>query len=130
MRILVVEDMLDLHAEIAARLSKSGLTIEELLFAANRHDAGNEAIAHRPDLILYDLGLPDCTPEESVLSLRQFTNRFPVVILSGQKEGTYWRPCIEAGAMDYLSKTAYLATGSEAFLGHAIFTAWLRFHAK
>jgi CheY-like chemotaxis protein len=128
MILLVVEDMTDLWPEIGERLARSGVPIKEIVYAANWHDAANEAIAMRPDVILFDLGLPDSSPAESVARLPQFTKRFPTVVLSGQNEAAFWRQCVQSGgAGDYLPKAAFLSPGNELFLGHAILNAVFRF---
>jgi DNA-binding NarL/FixJ family response regulator len=131
MNILIVEDAPEVIGVIKSRLARTGLPIAAIAEAGDWHAAGNQAVARAPDVILFDLGLPDSLPEQSIQGLRHFTRRFPVVVLSGQSEALYWRRSIqEAGAMDFLPKVSYLNPGMESMLAHAIFNATLVYHSR
>ncbi len=58
------------------------------------------------DLILTDLGLPDCDGIETIIRLRKNVNATPIAVLSLRKDKKLALQTIKAGAQDYLSKDA------------------------
>jgi PAS domain S-box-containing protein len=94
----VMESVLGLREEwrmIHAALGRLGLEL---------------AHAHRPDLILLDLHLPDKAGLDVLIALRHdpVTSRIPVVVLSADANATQIRRLTEAGASRYLTKPLVL----------------------
>ena len=71
--------------------------------AANGAEALHEVSAHRPDVVILDLGLPDMDGTEIIQRLRTWS-AIPVIVLSvNESEGTKVA-ALDAGADDYLTK--------------------------
>jgi two-component system copper resistance phosphate regulon response regulator CusR len=100
-RILVVED----EARIASFLRK-GLTASG--FATEVAGDGGQALqllrAHRFDLLVLDLGLPDMDGFDLLDELRRTDQRLPVVILTARDSVRDTVAGLEGGADDYLTK--------------------------
>jgi two-component system KDP operon response regulator KdpE len=73
------------------------------------HEAENgqmgikEAVAHRPDVIILDLSLPDIDGLTVLKRLREW-NRDPVLILSTQNDEENKVAALDSGANDYMTK--------------------------
>ncbi|UFN45115.1 response regulator transcription factor [Nocardioides okcheonensis] len=61
------------------------------------------AAAHRPDVILLDLGLPDVPGTAVISSLRQWTDT-PIVVVSGSRQIRRKTEALDAGADDFIDK--------------------------
>ncbi len=61
------------------------------------------AAAHRPDLVILDLGLPDMDGVKVVESVREWT-QIPIIIVSVRSEDADKIRALDAGADDYLTK--------------------------
>lgn len=58
------------------------------------------------DLVLLDLGLPDCTGTNGVARVHRRAPTAPIVMLTGTSDESTGLACIKAGATDFLSKDA------------------------
>src|SRR5206468_11463655 len=65
--------------------------------------AGRELIAHRPDVILLDLGLPDADGVDLIRSIREYSST-PIVVLSARTAERDKVAALDLGADDYLTK--------------------------
>ncbi len=86
-KILLIEDLPD-NAELVRRaLSATGY---ELIHAADAETGLQMALAHRPDLILLDLGLPDYDGQTLAGWLREepTLNATPIIALTAWPEET------------------------------------------
>ena len=102
--VLYVEDNASNVKLMERVLSRSpGVT---LLHASNGQTGLERARADRPNLILLDLHLPDCSGEDLLRFLRehQETRSIPTIILSGAARPHQIRRLLECGAADYLTK--------------------------
>lgn len=99
-RVLVVDDERAIRRFLQVSLTANGHTVFE---AANGQEALDLVIAHRPDLIILDLGLPDLDGIEVVRRLREWTQT-PIIILSVREHETDKVAALDAGADDYLTK--------------------------
>lgn len=61
------------------------------------------AASHSPDLILLDLGLPDCDGVEFIASLRSWAS-IPIIVVSARGHERDQIEALDAGADDYLVK--------------------------
>ena len=99
-RVLVIED--DPHIR---KYLKITLEPEQFqVFEAETARIGlQQVIAHRPDLILLDLGLPDQDGQSFLKDLREW-NETPVIVLSAREMEADKIQALESGADDYLTK--------------------------
>ena len=98
--LLVVEDAEPTRRLLRGYLARRGYRVAE---AATARDARRAWEAHRPDLILLDLGLPDLDGVEVIRRIRRDAVT-PIIILSARGEERDKVAGLEAGADDYLSK--------------------------
>jgi two-component system, OmpR family, KDP operon response regulator KdpE len=99
-RVLVVDDDPQLTRALRVTLRASG---HEVATAADGRSALREAVAHPPDLVILDLGLPDLDGTEVLAGLRPwFTG--PVLVLSARADSRDKVGALDAGADDYVSK--------------------------
>ena len=99
--ILVAEDHLDSRDALRALLEAFGY---EVVCAVNGREAVELALAHRPDLILMDIMMPELDGFEAMRTLRrneQFDGT-PIIAVTAM-EGAH-QLAIQAGANDYLRK--------------------------
>ena len=101
MRILVVEDDINVAALLERRLGRDGFNVQQT-------DTGEEAIdlaRHYPfDLVLLDLNLPDITGQTVLRRLRMIDARIPVMVLSGDDATETRLRCFQLGADDFMVK--------------------------
>jgi two-component system, OmpR family, KDP operon response regulator KdpE len=100
LRVLVVDDEPAIRRFLRVSLSAHGCTVFE---ASNGQEALAGVAAHRPDLVILDLGLPDIDGLEVTRQLREWT-RLPIIILSVRGEEAEKIAALDAGADDYLTK--------------------------
>ena len=103
MRILVVDDEVDIREFVSYNLSKEG---NEVMCAVNGRDAVAKALEFRPHLILMDMMMPEMDGREACLALRAnpSTASTMIVFLSAACEEDSLVECYEAGADDYITK--------------------------
>ena len=98
--ILVVEDDVPVRNLITTTLQ----TNEYRYLAAPSGEAAiMEAASHNPDIILLDLGLPDCDGVEVIKRVRTWSN-MPIIVISARSEDMDKIEALDAGADDYLTK--------------------------
>lgn len=73
------------------------------LSAPNGTSALLEALSHKPDIILLDLGLPDMDGVDLIRKIRSWSN-MPIIIISARTEDSDKIEALDAGADDYLTK--------------------------
>ena len=98
--VLVVEDDAETRGALIRDLAARGYRTVE---AADGRTALRAWEAHRPDVILLDLGLPDVDGLEIIRRVRQDAPT-PIVILSGRYEEREKVEALERGADDYVTK--------------------------
>ncbi|MBV6451396.1 MAG: KDP operon transcriptional regulatory protein KdpE [Anaerolineales bacterium] len=99
-RVLVVDDETPIRKYLRAALSAQGFTVYE---ASNGEEALSAVLAHRPDLIILDVGLPDLDGIEVTRRLREWSQT-PIIILSVREAENDKIAALDAGADDYLTK--------------------------
>ena len=103
-KVLIVEDE-PAQMQLTRRALESHGTFK-LAFAQNAQDAFQRLSEEVPDLILMDLGLPDCDGLDVCRRLRE-EERYrwiPVIILTGRSTVVDKITGLEVGADDYLTK--------------------------
>ncbi len=98
--VLVVDDDRAIRRFLRTSLTAHGYLILE---AENGQTALQAVIAHHPDLVILDLGLPDIDGVEVTRQLREWTE-IPIIILSVREHEEDKIAALDAGADDYLTK--------------------------
>lgn len=103
--ILLVDDHKVLRDGLRALLES-----EADLSVIGEAGAGAEAIqlarAHRPDVIVMDLGLPDMSGLDAIRAIRQENDFSRIVVLSMHSRREFVLPAIEAGCDGYVPKSS------------------------
>src|SRR5262249_168539 len=101
MRIVLVEDNLQLATTISDGLSEDGYTVEVLATAATAIERG---LRRDLDVMILDLGLPDRDGVEVLKELRAARINVPILVLTARDAVESRVAALEAGADDYLVK--------------------------
>lgn len=101
MKILVVEDNLELGQSLSALLRQHGFVVD----LAERGDAADQLLGQgHYDLLLLDLNLPQMSGKALLRRLRERGDALPVIILTASDSMDQKVLCLEIGADDYLVK--------------------------
>jgi two-component system response regulator QseB len=106
MKILLIEDDLDLGNGVRIALSDQGM---EVLWVRTMETAARELETGACDLVLLDLGLPDGDGVQLLSKLRSSKSALPVLILSARATLDNRLHGLDSGADDYLVKPFVLA---------------------
>lgn len=101
MRLLVVEDELDLGQQLKHDLAKAGFAVDLVDNGVDAEFMGDEEAY---DLVVLDLGLPQRSGLEVLKNWRKHGNKVPVVILTARDAWHEKVDGFKAGADDYLAK--------------------------
>jgi signal transduction histidine kinase len=108
LKVLIVEDA-PAYATLLMHLLQSSDINTEI---ADDLESGLQlAIAGEPDVILLDLGLPDCQGLNTFSVFRDRCPDIPIVIISGLDDEIIAAQAVKEGAQDYLVKGTYLTQG-------------------
>lgn len=99
-RVLVVDDEPQILRAMKTNLAARGYEVD---LAPTGEDALRLAAAHRPDVIVLDLGLPGIDGIEVVHGLRGWTT-VPIIVLSVRDAEADKIAALDAGADDYVTK--------------------------
>jgi DNA-binding NarL/FixJ family response regulator len=105
MNVLIIDD----HPVVAEYLrNAAGRAIPNAVIRlAGDLESAFESMRETPaDLVLLDLGLPECNGVESVLHFRKAYPDARVVVISSEEERNSIRGCIALGAAGFIPKTA------------------------
>jgi len=106
MKILVVEDNLELSKNIESYLSKEGNTCET---AYTYYEAIDKIVSFTYDVIILDLMLPDGNGIDVIKSLNSQTSESGVVIISAKDSLDDKLAGLDLGADDYITKPFHLS---------------------
>ena len=106
MRLLLVEDELDIQRFLKHSLTEAGYQVDAAGDARTAMKLAADAVY---DILVVDLGLPDQDGIDLILSLRQVGVRAPVLILSARRSVDERVKGLEQGGDDYLTKPFALA---------------------
>ncbi len=101
MRILLVEDNVNLADELSADLKRAGYAVDWL---ADGRDAAYQGATEPYDLVVLDLGLPGKPGLEVLREWRAAQVQHPVLILTARDHWAERIAGLKAGADDYLTK--------------------------
>ncbi|WP_330299838.1 response regulator [Streptomyces sp. NBC_00503] len=99
-RVLVVEDDPQLVRALKINLQARKFEVEE---ATDGSTALRLAAAHKPDVIVLDLGLPDMDGIEVIKGVRGWS-KVPILVLSARHTSEDKIRALDAGADDYVTK--------------------------
>jgi DNA-binding NarL/FixJ family response regulator len=104
-RILIVDDHQLVRAGLA-KLLQASADIEVVAEAGNADQALAMAQAHRPDVVLMDLSLPDRSGLEAMSEILQALPATRVVVMSMYDDTVHVRESLDRGAAGFLVKDA------------------------
>lgn len=97
---IVIEDEKQIRRFVREALEDEGWQVFE---AETARQGLVEAGTRQPDLVVLDLGLPDCDGIDFIRDLRNWSE-LPVIVLSARSHETDKIAALDAGADDYLTK--------------------------
>ncbi len=100
MTCLIIDDEIQIRRLLRLALESRGHTVRD---AESGQTGLQEAVFHKPDAILLDLGLPDMDGTQVLKRLREWSD-VPVLILSVRDQESVKVAALEAGADDYVTK--------------------------
>lgn len=104
-RILVADDYPLILAAVRALVERIG-GLQVVAEARNGREAVAQAAAHRPDLAILDVEMPELNGIEAAGKILAVSPETRVVMLSSHVAADYVRSAVRAGASGYLTKCA------------------------
>ena len=101
MRILLIEDEIELQQQIARQLIAEQYSVD---VTGNGREGLYFAIEYPVDLAIIDIGLPELSGIEIIQQLRKSGNNLPILVLTARNRWQDKVEGLEAGADDYLVK--------------------------
>ena len=101
MRVLIIEDELDLLADIKQRLENEGYTVDT---SSDGNDGYYIATEYPLDAAIIDIGLPGMSGIDIIKKLRAEQSTLPILILTARSRWQEKVEGLEAGGDDYLVK--------------------------
>ena len=98
--ILIIEDDTNMRRVVRIMLETHGYRVT---LSATASDGLKQAESAKPDLILFDLGLPDCDGVDIIPDLRNCTTA-PIIVVTGRTMPSDKISALDAGADDYICK--------------------------
>ena len=98
--ILIIDDEPQIHRFLRHSLAAAGY---ELLHAETASAGLATFIAHHPDLVVLDLGLPDLDGKAVIGQIRQTSNA-PIIVLSAREQEAEKIAALDLGADDFVAK--------------------------
>jgi len=105
LRVLVVEDDVDLNRQLVAALSDAGYAVDSALDGEEGYYLGD---TEPYDLIVLDIGLPKMDGISILEEWRRSDKKVPVIILTARDRWSDKVQGIDAGADDYLAKPFHM----------------------
>jgi DNA-binding response OmpR family regulator len=105
-RIVLVEDDARIGTTLTRALEGNGYVAD---WVTTGHDALSTVFAHRPDLVLLDIGLPDLDGLEVCRRIEHHDPTIVVIMLTARDEELDIVVGLDAGAADYITKPFKLA---------------------
>ncbi|MCZ7596526.1 MAG: response regulator transcription factor [Gammaproteobacteria bacterium] len=101
MRVLIVEDEVELNRQLTERLRAEGYAVDSATTGDDGLYFGRE---YPIDVAVVDIGLPGISGIELISTLRREEHTFPILILTARSRWQEKVEGLEAGADDYLTK--------------------------
>jgi two-component system response regulator YesN len=103
-KILVVEDEPEPREGLCQLLQTTSPDWDVLPPCCSGDEGLNAVEAHRPDLVITDIRMPNLDGLDMIAALRRAENEPSVIVLSGYPDFEYARRCLSLGVRDYLLK--------------------------
>lgn len=104
LNILIIEDDVVDRKLLERFLSRSSLSASKVSSASLLKEALAMVQSESFDIVLSDLGLPDCMGTEAIDQLHRVAPFMPVIVMSGQDDEAIAVQAVQQGAQDYLIK--------------------------
>lgn len=105
MRVLLVDDHPMIH-EVMRAVAQRALGVEEMFVEKDLAAGLARARAAKPlDLILLDLGLPECSGIDALIRFRKAFPQAPIVVISATEDAGTVRAAMAQGARGYIPKS-------------------------
>ncbi|KAA3622395.1 MAG: DNA-binding response regulator [Proteobacteria bacterium] len=101
MRVLIVEDDIDLNRQLTARLRGEGYAVDS---AADGNEGLYYGCEYPIDIAVVDIGLPGVSGIDVIRALRTEGRVYPILVLTARSRWQEKVEGLEAGADDYLTK--------------------------
>jgi len=98
--VLIIEDDVTIRSALVRALTARS---HSTMTSPTAMDGLQSLVAHRPDVVLLDLGLPDLDGA-SLLAMIRSVSDVPVIVVSARDDGDGIVAVLDAGADDYLVK--------------------------
>lgn len=98
--VLVVDDEVQIRRLLRVSLERNGYEVVE---AGSGQEGIDQAIAHQPDLVLLDLGLPDMDGSAVLQRIREWS-QVPILVVSVRGREDDKIKALDCGANDYITK--------------------------
>ncbi|MXG88498.1 response regulator [Nocardioides flavescens] len=99
-QVLIIEDDDRIRPLVMRSLGERGYAVAS---ATTGMTGLQQAVEHRPDIVVLDLGLPDVDGTQ-VLSMLRAVSEVPVIVASARDDDPSLVGCLDAGADDYVVK--------------------------
>jgi two-component system KDP operon response regulator KdpE len=99
-KILIADDDPQIIRALKVTLGARGY---DIVTAADGTEALNQTIAHHPDLVMLDLGMPHLNGLEVIAGIRGWS-QVPILVVSGRTAAFDKVEALDAGADDYVTK--------------------------
>jgi len=106
MKVLVVEDEVELQKSISGFLKEGGFVCEP---ASTYREAEDKLAVHQYDIVLLDINLPDGNGLDLMTNLKQHHHESGVLIISARDSLDDKLKGLDLGADDYITKPFHLA---------------------
>lgn len=98
--VLVIDDEVQIRRLLRVSLERNGYEVVE---AGSGQEGIDQAIAHQPDLVLLDLGLPDMDGSAVLQRIREWS-QVPILVVSVRGREDDKIKALDCGANDYITK--------------------------
>ena len=99
-KILIVEDEANIRSFVKTVLEANDY---QVLLATTCEEGILMSASHMPDVIILDLGLPDCDGQKLITTVRK-TSTVPILVLSARTQENDKVSALDLGANDYITK--------------------------
>jgi DNA-binding NarL/FixJ family response regulator len=103
MQILLADDHPIVREGLKALLEKED-DFQVVALADNGRDAVQQALAHRPDIVLIDVGMPEMNGIEATRRIAAELSQTRILVLSMYSERRFVMEALQAGARGYILK--------------------------
>mgnify|MGYP005748768237 CR=1 FL=1 len=104
MKAIIIDDEKLIREGLVTYIDWASLDIEVCAVCADSTQGVQAAIEHRPQIILADICLPDCSGLDMFRQIRSYGLNCQIIFISSYSEFQYAQQAVKLGAFDYLLK--------------------------